>query len=58
MRPSTPFMSRRMGSPEYVRASSTHSAIATRAGVAGECNTSDMAERSNARSIRAIPVTG
>jgi len=51
-------MSRRMGSPEYVRASSTHSAIATRAGVAGECNTSDIAERSNARSIRAIPVTG
>src|SRR5215212_6685162 len=34
--PRTPFMRRRIGSPLYVRANSTHSAIATRAGVA-EC---------------------
>ncbi len=50
-------MRRRIGSPLYVRASSTHSAMATRAGVA-ECSTSDMAQRSSARSIRASPVTG
>ena len=50
-------MRRRIGSPLYVRASSTHSAMATRAGVA-ECSTSDMAVRSSARSIRASPVTG
>jgi hypothetical protein len=50
-------MRRRIGSPLYVRASSTHSAMATRAGVP-ECSTSDMAVRSSARSIRARPVTG
>ena len=50
-------MRRRIGSPLYVRASSTHSAMATRAGVA-ECSTSDMAQRRSARSIRASPVTG
>ena len=50
-------MRRRIGSPLYVRASSTHSAMATRAGVA-ECSTSDMAQRSSARSIMASPVTG
>ncbi len=56
-RPSTPFINRRIGSPLYVRASSTHSAMATRAGVA-ECSTSPMATRSNARSIRASWTTG
>ena len=50
-------MRRRIGSPLYVRANSTHSAMATRAGVA-ECSTSDMAVRSRARSMRARPVTG
>ena len=40
-----------------MRASSTHSAMATRAGVP-ECSTSHMAVRSSARSIRASPVTG
>src|SRR4051794_24887367 len=57
-RPRTPFMSRRIGSPEYVRASSTHSAMATRAGVAGECNTSHRPQRSSARSMRASETTG
>ena len=51
-------MSRRIGSPEYVRASSTHSAIATGAGVAGECSTSHRPQRSSARSIRASETTG
>src|SRR6478735_8072638 len=40
-----------------MRANSTHSAMATRAGVP-ECSTSDMAVRRSARSIRASPVTG
>ena len=51
-------MRRRAGSPLYVRANSTHSAIATRAGVVPECNTSPTAQRSRARSIRASWTTG
>ncbi len=57
-RPRTPFINRRAGSPLYIRANSTHSAIATRAGVVAECSTSPMAVRSNARSILASCTTG
>src|SRR5690349_4638909 len=57
IRPRTPFMRRRIGSPLYVRASSTHSAMATRAGVS-EYSTSPIAQRSSERSIRASWTTG